>query len=158
MTGRRSLLVREVALHYSRTGHQMPDVELTDPVLAAHLLLDIIPHGPQERVVVVGLDARKRPVGWHLAAAGSVDSAATSVAGIFRWAVLAGANSIILGHNHPSGAVRPSESDLDLTRRVIGAGELLGVPLVDHIITGGDGVWCSLVQEGLMGFPTRSER
>lgn len=145
------LLVREVTLHYSSTGQSMPDVELTHPALAANLLLDIIPHGPQERVVVVGLDARLRPVGWHLTAAGSIGGAGTSVAGVFRWALVAGANSIILGHNHPSGDPRPSESDTELTRRVTEVGELLGIPLLDHIVVGGEGCYWSFAQNDLFG-------
>ena len=55
---------------------------------------------------------------------------------VFKSAILANASSIILLHNHPSGDCQPSEADIDVTKRLIGAGELLGIEVLDHIVIG----------------------
>jgi DNA repair protein RadC len=52
----------------------------------------------------------------------------------------------LLGHNHPSGNPSPSQQDIDVTRRVLRAGRVLGVPLLDHIVVGSPGRFCSLAE------------
>ncbi len=73
-----------------------------------------------------------------------------SVGALFREAILRGAAGILLAHNHCAGSARPSEHDLELTRRVVGAGELLDTPLLDHLIISPT-EWVSLRGEGLLG-------
>jgi DNA repair protein RadC len=68
---------------------------------------------------------------------------------LFRPAVLAGAAAIVVTHNHPSGDPEPSAEDLALTRRLVAAGTLLGIELLDHVITGdGTARWLSLKDRG----------
>jgi len=66
---------------------------------------------------------------------------------VYREAVLGGANSIVVFHNHPSGDPRPSAEDIDLTRRLVSAGVLMGIDLVDHVILG-DVKYCSFKESG----------
>ena len=66
---------------------------------------------------------------------------------IFRSAILAGASSIILSHNHPSGSPDPSDEDRNSTRRLTEAGELLGMKILDHIIIG-HGTYYSFADQG----------
>ncbi len=73
-----------------------------------------------------------------------------SVGSLFREAILRGAAAILLAHNHCAGSARPSNPDLELTRRVSAAGALLDVPLLDHLIIS-PGEWVSLRGEGLLG-------
>lgn len=68
---------------------------------------------------------------------------------VFRLAVQCGASGVIVAHNHPSGDPSPSGQDLDITRRLVSAGRLLGIELVDHLILGGDG-FVSLQRDGHM--------
>ena len=68
----------------------------------------------------------------------------------FKFAILAGAASIALAHNHPSGDPTPSKEDIDLTRRMEEAGRLVGIEVVDHVIVTLDGAWISLKEQGLM--------
>ena len=67
---------------------------------------------------------------------GTLDSSPASPRDIFREAILRNAASIIITHNHPSGSASPSQADMDTTRTVADAGRLIGIPLLDHIITG----------------------
>ena len=66
---------------------------------------------------------------------------------LFSRAMLCNANSIIVAHNHPSGVVKPSGEDINLTRRIKEAGEILDIKLQDHIIIGEDDYY-SFINEG----------
>jgi len=68
---------------------------------------------------------------------------------VFMAALISGATSIILSHNHPSGNLKPSQADIDLTRKVKDAGKLLEIKLLDHLIVCEDG-YCSLADENLL--------
>lgn len=58
---------------------------------------------------------------------------------VFKGAILNNAHCVIVAHNHPSGSTRPSKEDLDTTRQLVECGELLGVPVSDHLIIGDSG-------------------
>ena len=112
----------------------------------------------EERVFVLPLDANgkvlAKPI---LVSVGSEDGTAVIDAGaIFREALKAGAEEIIVAHNHPSGDLTPSKADIAATKRLREAGELLSVPLIDHLIIGkpsaGDGgppAFVSLAEHGV---------
>jgi len=68
---------------------------------------------------------------------------------VFKIALDNNATSIILGHNHPSGQVTPSASDIDLTKKLKAAGLTLDLPVLDHIIVG-DGIYYSFADEGII--------
>ena len=71
---------------------------------------------------------------------------------VFREAIAERAAAIILVHNHPSGELRPSPSDLRITRRLVELGELLGIPVLDHLIVTDEGM-TSFVGMGLLPGP-----
>jgi len=92
----------------------------------------------EERVFVLPLDANgkmlAKPI---LVSVGSEDGTATIDAGaIFREALKAGAEEIIVAHNHPSGDPTPSEADYDTTIRLNDGANLVGLELIDHIVIG----------------------
>lgn len=68
---------------------------------------------------------------------------------VFRQAIAEAAAAVLLVHNHPSGDPAPSPEDRTVTRQLLGAGELVGIPVLDHVIIG-DGRWVSFVEAGLM--------
>lgn len=80
---------------------------------------------------------------------GSIDETMAKPMDVFRQAVREGAPAIVLAHNHPSGDPEPSRQDLQLTERLMRAGEVLGVRVLDHVIFG-DGRYVSLQERGLM--------
>ena len=83
---------------------------------------------------VVSLNAKLRPVAIEEIARGTLTSTVTTPREVLRLAVVVGAVSVIVAHNHPSGDPQPSPEDLALTRRLVAAGEVLGIPVVDHVI------------------------
>ena len=84
--------------------------------------------------MVVLLDARHKVIGLNTVSIGTVSASLVHPREVFKPAILANASAVILAHNHPSGELDPSEHDLELTRRLIEAGKLLGIELMDHLI------------------------
>lgn len=90
----------------------------------------------QEVAVILFFNSRMKLIGHKEIGRGTMHSCPMDIPSIFRAALLAGAAAIILSHNHPSGDVSPSEADIVTTHEVRKAGELLGITVLDHIITG----------------------
>ena len=115
------------------------DSFISTPADAAFLFRAALPKVQrEERVFVLPLDgggkALAKPI---LVSVGHMDGTATIDAGaIFREALKAGAEEIIVAHNHPSGDLTPSKADIAATEKLRETGALLGVPILDHIILG----------------------
>lgn len=93
---------------------------------------------PREHFLALALDSRNRPMRELLIATGGLTACALDPADIFRPLIQEAAAGVIFVHNHPSGDPEPSLEDEILTRRLVTAGELLGIRVLDHVIVGGD--------------------
>lgn len=113
------------------------------PSDAAAILLERIGAEARECFAVLPLNARNLILAVDVIASGTVNSCPVSAADVFR-RVLAHADAagVIVGHNHPSGNVKPSSDDRLLTKRLKNAGKVLGVGLLDHVVVSavGEGV------------------
>jgi DNA repair protein RadC len=89
---------------------------------------------PVERFGVLLLDTRHRLVRARVLSVGSLDASVVHPREVFREAILAGAAAVVLFHNHPSGDPTPSRDDLALTRRLLTAGDLVGIDVIDHLV------------------------
>lgn len=94
-----------------------------------------------ERFYVLLLDAKGREIGWELVSKGGTTECEVSVREVFVAALVKGAASIVVAHNHPSGVPDPSPEDRALTTRLTAAASILGIPLLDHIIIGREGFY-----------------
>ncbi|MFN3974789.1 MAG: RadC family protein [Dehalococcoidia bacterium] len=106
---------------------------------------------PQESLRVVLLDTRNHVLGVQEVYRGNVNTALVRTAEVFREAVRQTCPSVIVVHNHPSGDPTPSAEDVEITSRLLAAGRLLDIDVLDHIVIG-KGRWVSLKAQGL-GFP-----
>lgn len=97
---------------------------------------------------VLFVDTALHPVGYHLLSRGTLNDVALHPREVFKAALLANAAGLIVIHNHPSGSVEPSCYDIKTTKRLIEAGKLVGVEVMDHIIIGAAGKWLSLRDGG----------
>ena len=104
---------------------------------------------PQEQFLVVILDARQRWVRSVEVSRGTLTSSLVHPREVFRQAIRDAAASILLVHNHPSGDPTPSEADRQITERLVVAGDLLGVPVLDHVIIAEQGFF-SFAEEGVL--------
>ena len=99
----------------------------------------------RESVYVLHLDTANRVVGIEEVARGTLDSVTTHPREVFKSAILTNAQAIILAHNHPSGNPQPSQADFDITERMADAGNLIGIPVRDHVVVGAEG--CTSIRE-----------
>ena len=130
------------------------DRPVRGPEDAAALLAPRLESLAQEELHVLLLDAGSRVIRVSDVYRGSVCSAHVRAAEVFRPAVHAGAVSVVIAHNHPSGDPGPSPEDVTLTRWLVEAGSLLGIEALDHLVIGA-GRYVSMRAEGL-GFDDRS--
>lgn len=101
----------------------------------------------REHFVVLMLDTKNQIIGINTVAIGILNSCPVHPREVFKPAIVAGANGVILVHNHPSGELTPSQDDLLLTKRLQEAGSILGIKVIDHIILG-DECYLSLKERG----------
>jgi DNA repair protein RadC len=104
----------------------------------------------KEHFWVVGLNTRNVVQYAELVSLGTLNNALVHPREVFRFAVMKGVASLIVGHNHPSGDITPSDDDIALTRRLVDAGRVLGIEVLDHVIIGGVDSWTSFKGQGLM--------
>lgn len=94
----------------------------------------------QEHFYIIILSTRNHIIGEHLVSKGVLDAAIIELREVFRPAIKNSASRIIIIHNHPSGDPTPSPEDIDITKRLIEAGNTLNIKLLDHVIMG-NGKW-----------------
>ena len=109
---------------------------LSSPKEAAELAAPMFKRMDREMMVVLSMDSRLEPVALEVAAVGGLNCCSVDVANLFKHAILNNSASIICFHNHLSGYPEPSRDDRLLTRRLTEAGQVLGIPLLDHIVIG----------------------
>lgn len=111
---------------------------------AAEALAEYIGQEDREHFAVLMLNAKNEVLGIHTASIGTLVCSLVSPREVFKAAILANASAVIVGHNHPSGNPDPSPEDYKVTERLKAAGELLDIPLLDHIVIGEWGKYVSL--------------
>ncbi len=92
----------------------------------------------REHFAVITLDAKNRPIGFNVVSVGALTLSIVHPREVFKLCVLQNAAGVILAHNHVSGDPTPSQWDRRLTSRLIDAGKILGVTVLDHLIFGRD--------------------
>ncbi len=118
---------------------------IDDPAVAAAVLSHDLMWQAQERFAILLLDVKHRLLGTRIISIGTATETLAHPRDIFREIIRQGAIRAIVAHNHPSGNVQPSPEDMHLTRQLLQAGQLLGIPLLDHLILG-NGTHASLRQ------------
>lgn len=116
------------------TAAPQADDVLACPADVSRRLQPLFEGVDREHFIVLALDTRNRPIGANTVSIGSLSTSLVHCREVFKFAILANAASIILAHNHPSGDVSPSQDDIDLTHRLVKAGEIIGIDVIDHIV------------------------
>ncbi|NTU73737.1 DNA repair protein RadC [Candidatus Roizmanbacteria bacterium] len=117
------------------------------PADVADLVKNKITHFAKEHFFVISFDTRNQFIALDIISVGTINASLVHPREVFDMAIHRHAVHIILCHNHPSGACDPSDEDVKLTRRLISAGELLGISVLDHLIVSKDS-YCSLKEAG----------
>jgi len=109
---------------------------IRSPADVAQLLMAEMAHLEQEHFRVLYLDTRNRLLGSETVYVGSLNASHIRVAEVFRDAVKRNCAAIIVAHNHPSGDPTPSPEDVEVTRQLVAAGQLLDIEVLDHLVIG----------------------
>ena len=149
-----TMRLRELTVRYSvrKDCEGQPVVvgrNLGNPRETAASLVTMLQDEPSEVFAILCISTKHRVIAYHEVSRGTLDSTLAHPREVFKAALLANAAAIIAAHNHPSGDPTPSPDDLDLTRRLAVAGDVLGVPMLDHIIIG-DGRYYSFKEAGCL--------
>jgi DNA repair protein RadC len=100
-----------------------------------------------EKVAVICLDSTNKVINAAITNIGTDKKVDIVLSELFRVAILSNSNSIIIGHNHPSGDLKPSPYDIEITKRIGYVGSILGIKLIDSLILGDDGMCLSIRSE-----------
>lgn len=104
----------------------------------------------QEAFVILLLNRANRVMGYRWISFGGLSATIVDVRHIFAVALKCNASSIVLAHNHPSGNAYPSQADLNITRKLKEAGELLDINIIDHLIITPEQTYYSFADEGVL--------
>lgn len=127
--------------------HAKQTLNFRTPSTIADYYMEELRHEEVEKILLLLLDNKLHLMDEYLISKGTVNSSLLSTREVFRYALRGGACKIVLLHNHPSGSCNPSAEDLAITKKIIEAGKLMDIPLLDHLIVG-DGCYLSLKEQG----------
>ncbi|MDR0357818.1 MAG: DNA repair protein RadC [Clostridiales Family XIII bacterium] len=137
----------EIGKRLSRNRREK--VRFGTPEDIAALFMESMRHETKEVFRILLLNAGNEMMGSELISIGNITGSIVDPRDVFKPAVKRGAASIVLVHNHPSGNPHPSDADISVTERIVEAGKILDVKVLDHLIIG-DGDFISLKREQLM--------
>ena len=110
----------------------------------------------KEAFVVFLLDRKNRVKSWHMVSVGTIDTSLVHAREVFRAACVAAAASVIVAHQHPSGDPTPSAEDVKITKQLVAAGQVVGIPVLDHVVIGDHAIlppgYVSLRDKGYLNF------
>lgn len=133
------LAMAELGKRHAQSKH--PIKRITQAKDVFDLFHERLKDEKQEHFYVILLSTKNHIIGEHLVSKGVLDAAILEPREVFRPAIKAAASRIILVHNHPSGDPSPSDEDVEVTRRLIDAGKLVNIQVLDHVIVGNGRHW-----------------
>ncbi len=131
-----SLYVRELTTKYKTLNTEK--IQVNNPSLVAEFIRGKIADENREHFSMLGINNKNVVVIYHNVSVGTVSESIVHPREVFAPALLAGCSGVIVTHNHPSGIIGPSRQDIETTKKILEAGKIIGIPLVDHIIVGFD--------------------
>jgi len=143
--------LEEVGIRLVKENTFYSENPLSTPENAVNRMKEVLAEMDREVMVVLNLTTKCKILNYSKIAIGSINQTIVSAREVFKTAILSNASALILMHNHPSGDTTPSSEDIAITRRMVIAGELLGIEVLDHIIIGAyTGEYLSLMKENMM--------
>lgn len=130
------VFVREIRVNY--VPSTVERFTFTLPSQVADFVRGVIHDNSREHFVALYLDASNRVNAYSILSIGSLNFCVIHPREVFQRAMLAGARSIVVAHNHPSGNLTPSNEDQEVTRMLKAAGQMLKMELLDHVIVSDD--------------------
>ena len=146
--------IKEVRVRLAEGSGLYSDRQMDTPDAAVEVMKKELSQYDREVLVVVNLNSHLNPINFNIVSVGDLTSTIASIPNLLVSGILSNSSSFLVLHNHPSGDLTPSAEDITMTRRVIEAGNLIGIPCVDHIIVAGgnSGRILSMRESGTINF------
>lgn len=138
MESRNPFQLEVVSVRLVRDAPLLSDRKITNPEDAISIIGEMLCEMDREVVCVINMKTDGTPINCNFVSIGAVNHALAEPREIFKSAILSNAGQMIMVHNHPSGNLEPSREDTMITDRILKLSYLIGIPLVDHVIVGGD--------------------
>ena len=136
MKNKTGLEEMEIRLKQECVGILASNKPVETPEDAISLIQNELESLDREVFIVINLDAIKRPINYNVVSVGGTSIALLSPSNVFKSSILSNASLIMIVHNHPTGEIKPSKSDDDITATIGSAGEILNIKLLDSVIVG----------------------
>ncbi len=130
--------VFEVGRRAASQKSKIFDKQITSPDIIANFFIPLLKDEKKENFIIVLLNSANKINKYEVLSIGTLNSSVVHPREVFRIAVENNAASIILIHNHPSGNISPSKADIKITKKLIEAGSIFDIPILDHLIIAGD--------------------
>ena len=146
--------IKEVRVRLAEGSGLYSDRQMDTPDAAVEVMKKELSQYDREVLVVVNLNSHLNPINFNIVSVGDLTSTIASIPNLLVSGILSNSSSFLVLHNHPSGDLTPSAEDIAMTRRVVEAGNLIGIPCVDHIIVAGgnSGRILSMRESGTINF------
>lgn len=138
MIGERAFKLDVISIRLVRDAPIFSRTKITNPETAIEALGNVMSDFDREVVAIVNLKSDGTPINVNFASVGTINGALAEPRELLKSSILSNAANVIMVHNHPSGCLEPSKTDIALTNRMIEVFSLMGIPLLDHVIVGGD--------------------
>ena len=127
-------MIREVTVQFKPLNTER--IKVDNPARVSEFVQDKIGNDARESFILLCIGNKNEIVSYSVISIGTVTEAIVHPREVFLPAIMTKASGIIVAHNHPSGVNLPSRQDIETTKRLVEAGKVIGIPLVDHIIVG----------------------
>lgn len=127
-----SMTIRELKVSYS--GDSTEKIQINSPEAVYKAMKPFYDNQSKEIFSVICVNQKNIIDSWQMISIGTVSESMAHPREIFQGALISNSSAVILVHNHPSGDTTPSREDLLTTKRLVEAGKILGIPVLDHLI------------------------
>lgn len=156
MIGERAFKLDVVSVRLVREAPVFSRTRIINPETAIEALGNVMSEIDREVVAVINLKSDGTPINVNFASVGTINGALAEPRELLKSSILSNAANVIIVHNHPSGNLEPSKTDISITHRLVEVFSLMGIPLLDHVIVGGDNKsFYSMHEKGTVVFDNR---
>lgn len=138
--------IREAKTSFKRLNTEA--FHASSPQSVFNFIKSQIGFATKEHFIVLGMDTKNMILVYHVVSIGTINEAIVHPREVFFTIIKSLCSGVVLVHNHPSGNVTPSKQDIETTKRMVEAGKILGIPVLDHVIVGDD--YYSLKENGFI--------
>ena len=143
----------QVAIRMVKMPPLMSRVPINNPKAAVRLICGTLKEFDRETLVVVNFQSDMKPINMNFVSMGTLDTSPAHPREILKTSILSNASSIMLFHNHPSGSLLPSRKDVEITEMMMRACQIIGIPILDHIIVGTNDRYFSFHEKDVLKVP-----